>query len=291
MTAVTVVIPHLDDVERLAGCLERLERQTLAAGYEVLVVDNGSERDPAPVVARFPHAELLREPRRSSYAARNRAVGRARGEVLAFTDSDCRPAFDWLERGLERVAAQAGPAFVAGRIDVFTRPGRRPALAERYELLHAFPQRRFVEEMGFGATANLFVRRDAFLRAGPFGDALISGGDREWCVRAGAAGLAAVYADEVAIEHPARESAAAIARKARRVKAGEAQLRALEGRRLGVRGVLRPFVRPPVRAIRANLRGVEPPTLRAKASYAAFALGVFYLAAAEQLRLSARAAA
>lgn len=292
---VSVVVPHLDDVERLALCLARLESQTLDAPYEVLVIDNGSARDPGPVVEGFPHATLLREPRRSSYAARNRGAAHAHGEVLAFTDSDCLPAADWLECGAQRVTGFGGPSFVAGRVDVFARPGRRPSLAERYELLHAFPQRRFVEEMGFGVTANLFVTRSAFDRAGPFDHSLISSGDREWGRRARSAGLEAVYDDRVTIRHPARASTAAVARKARRIKAGEAQLRALDGARLGPLGLIRPFIRPPLRAIHANLGAVEPPTPRAKVGYAAFALGVFYLAAGEQLRLrlpfSGRAAA
>ena len=96
--AVSVIIPVLNDAPRLRTCLDALESQTFDLPFEVLVVNNGSSDDPASVLRAFPAARLLHEQQRSSYAARNTGVRQARGEVLAFTDSDCIPAEDWLER-------------------------------------------------------------------------------------------------------------------------------------------------------------------------------------------------
>jgi glycosyltransferase involved in cell wall biosynthesis len=288
LTAVSIVIPLLDDAARLRICLQALERQTFELPFEVLVVDNGSEHDPRRVLGAFAGVRLLREPRPSSYAARNRGVRDARGEVLAFTDSDCIPAEDWLERGHARVMALAEPAFVAGRIDVFAQEPADPTPAERYEQLHAFPQRRFAEEMHFAATANLFVRRDVFARVGEFSDELISSGDREWGQRAAARGVAAVYADDAPVRHPARRSLAELARKARRVQAGLAQLRRIRGESLGPGAAIRPLLRPPIRTIVHNLGLLRPATVRIKASYAGLALLVFYLGALEQARAAYR---
>jgi GT2 family glycosyltransferase len=215
-------------------------------------------------------------------------VRNATGAVLAFTDSDCVPAEDWLERGYARVMALTQPAFVAGRIDVFAREPTDPTAAERYEQLHAFPQRRFAEQLHFAATANLFVHRDVFARVGEFSDELISSGDREWGQRAAARGVAAVYADDAPVRHPARRSLAELARKARRVQAGRAQLRRVRGESLGPAAALRPLFRPPLRTIAHNLERLRPAGLRVKASYAGLALLVFYLGALEQARAAYR---
>src|ERR1041385_9155423 len=106
---VSVVIPVLGDAERLALCLDALDRQTLPANrFEVIVVDNASDRDEAiaAVVAEHaPRFRLLHEPRPGSYAARNRAIADARGTIIAFTDADCIPRPDWLERGIAALHA------------------------------------------------------------------------------------------------------------------------------------------------------------------------------------------
>jgi glycosyltransferase involved in cell wall biosynthesis len=286
--AVSVIIPLLDDPARLETCLSALARQSFSRPFEVVVVDNGSADDPARLVGGFGFARLLREPRRSSYAARNRGVRAARGQVLAFTDSDCIPAEDWLERGHARVMALDEPAFVAGRIEVFPRDAGATTTAERYELLHGFPQRRFAEELHFAATANLLVSRDALAQVGEFSDELISSGDREWGQRAADRGVAAVYADDAAVRHPARRSLAELTGKARRLQIGESQLRGLRGESIGLRALLRPFVRPPVRAIAANVSRVQPPTLGAKAQYAAFALFLFYFSSVQRISVACR---
>jgi glycosyltransferase involved in cell wall biosynthesis len=285
--AVSVIIPVLNDAPRLSACLAALENQGFELPFEILVVDNGSSDDPASVLQRFPAARLLREQQRSSYAARNTGVRHARGEVFAFTDSDCIPAEHWLERGYESVRGLDQPAFVAGRIDVFPKDLSAPTLAERYDRLHGFPQLQFTQEFHFGATANLFVHRDVFDKVGDFADDLISSGDREWGQRAGARGVDAIYADRVTIRHPAR-SFDELLGKAKRLQLGFSQLRRMRGESLPLATLLRPIVRPPVRLIARNVSEVEPPTLRSKVSYVGFALLMSYVGAVEQARVACR---
>jgi hypothetical protein len=175
---------------------------------------------------------------------------------------------------------------VGGHIDVPLRD--RPTAAELVDFCRYLDQKRALEEAGFGATANLFVHRDALARAGEFDDTLISSGDREWGQRAGDRGVRAVYADDAAVRHPARRSLSELMAKARRLQTGEAQLRRLRGESLGWRGVVRPFVRPPVRTIAGNLARVEPPTVRARAEYAGFTVLLFYFAAVQRARVARR---
>ncbi len=80
-------------------------------------MDNGSADDVAGAVAAFPEVRLLREPRRGSYAARNRGLAGTTAPLLAFTDADCLPAPDWLARGVAVLAGDPAVDLVAGRIE------------------------------------------------------------------------------------------------------------------------------------------------------------------------------
>jgi glycosyltransferase involved in cell wall biosynthesis len=210
-----------------------------------LVIDNGSTDDLAAVIAGLAFVRLGVEPTPGSYAARNAGLALARGEVLAFTDSDCVPQPGWIDAGVARLQTRPGCGLVAGGITLFC-TGPRPTPAELYECLTAFPQQEYVERYHYGATANLFTTRAVMERVGPFAAALTSGGDREWGQRVHAAGLPLIYAEEVQVLHPARRSFGELASKIARVTNGIERLRARQP------GSFLPFAR-------AVLRDLLPP--------------------------------
>jgi glycosyltransferase involved in cell wall biosynthesis len=284
---VSVIIPVLDDAPRLAKCLAALERQTFPSPFEVLVVDNGSTDDPDATVQRYQSARLLRQPRPSSYAARNLGVAEAQGNVLAFTDADCVPAHDWLERGCDRIAQAHGRIFVGGPVDLFALHPERPTAAELYEAVHSFPQRHFIEVLSFSVTANLFVRKDVFESVGEFSGSMMSSGDREWGLRAHKAGVRPVYADDVRVAHPCRRTFAELNRQKRRLYDGDNQFRALRGEPSRTLD-LRRLARPPIRSTVRNLRRVDPPTVRSKVMYAGGATLIYYIDAFQRARAALR---
>lgn len=273
---VSVVIPVRDDAARLRACLRALERQSLTEPFEILVVDNGSADEPSAVVESHPRARLLFEEKPGSYAARNTGVKAAKGETLAFTDSDCLPAPDWLERGLARAVEAGDRAFVGGRVDVFARNPERPTAAELYELVHGFPQRAYVENESFSVTANMFVNRSAFDLVGQFEEGVISSGDFDWGRRARAVRVRPVYADDVRVGHPARHSLRELARKSRRRYIGASQLRASGKEHPASRKPLWRRLQPPLRSTLRNFSKLEPATLRSKGLYTCAAFFVHY---------------
>jgi glycosyltransferase involved in cell wall biosynthesis len=242
---VSVVVPTYDD-NRLVLLLEALRGQTYDRDrYEVVVCDNGSHVDvPAQVqaIAKDVSARTVFEPRPGSYSARNAALRETNGAVLAFTDADCLPAADWLASGVEAFFGPAVPDLVAGRVEVFA-GGFKRTITELFETVNAFPQQQYVERDRFGATANLFVRREVIDRVGPFDATLRSGGDREFCNRAVDAGFSIVYDDAVVVRHPARRTFAELRRKQRRTSRG-----------LFASGVLTPTVRDAIVGFRPPLR-------------------------------------
>ncbi|MGG6297994.1 glycosyltransferase [Leptolyngbya sp. AN02str] len=217
---VSIIIPVFNDVEGLERCLSALEQQTYPSDrYEIIVVDNGSAQSIAPIAAKYPHAIATFESQRGSYAARNKGIAIAQGEVLAFTDADCSPASDWLEQGVAALIANPDCGLVAGLVE-FVFHTAHPNAYELFDSISGLQQRAFIEKYKFGVTANLFTQTWVFERVGLFDAALQSGGDFEWGVRVHRAGLPVVFSEQVRITHPARNSFEELRKKHVRVMRG-----------------------------------------------------------------------
>lgn len=210
LAAAAVIIPHYNDLARLARCLAALMPQVDAA-TEVVVVDNGSAEDLGPVLAAHPGLRLVTEPAKGAANARNRGVAETQAPLLFFLDCDCLPAPDWIAAAF---AAAARGDLVGGRVDVFDEtPGPRSG-AQAFEAVFAFDNRGYVERKGFSVTANLVTRRDVFAATGPFVHGVSE--DLDWCRRATARGFRLAYDDALRVAHPTRSDWAALARKWRR---------------------------------------------------------------------------
>ncbi len=225
---VSVIVPVFNDAIRLKQCLFALEQQTYPHHrYEVVVVDNGSDVDQhiAELVRPFEQATLAYESQPGSYAARNRGIVVAKGAVIAFTDADCTPAFDWIEQGVRALLANPECGFVAGKIEPSFLDKDHPTPIELYESLwYALPQQEFVEKHHFGATANMFTFARVIQQVGAFDGSLKSNGDREWGQRVYAASYQPVYAETVCVTHPARHSFQQLYARARRIAGGRYDL-------------------------------------------------------------------
>ncbi|KAE8764886.1 glycosyltransferase [Georgenia thermotolerans] len=230
---VSVVVPVHNDTARLRLCLQALAAQDYPADrFEVWVVDNNSDDDPRPALPEDERFQLLRERRRGSYAARNRALPHARGEVFAFTDSDCLPHPDWLSSGVRALLREPRPDAVGGAIRIFFDHGTVPTSGpEHFEAINEFRQRKYVEEWSFAATANLFVDAPVLSRLGGFDATLQSGGDLDFGTRLGRAGGRLIYDDDTVVDHPARSTWRELGRKTVRVANGIADRSAHLGRR------------------------------------------------------------
>lgn len=219
---VSLIIPVRNDSIRLGRCLEALtEQEDGTPEFEIIVVDNASHDSPGDVAARFPRTVLAYEPLPACSRARNHGIRLARGEILGFTDADCIPRTDWVRRGVERLHRSPATGLVAGRIDVFVPGPAAPTLAEWHDLVLAFAQERCVRRSHYGATANVFTRREVVQEVGFLRDDLVSGEDAEWGLRVHRSGRKVIYAEEVRVAHPARHT---IAEQVARTRLGAAGL-------------------------------------------------------------------
>jgi cellulose synthase/poly-beta-1,6-N-acetylglucosamine synthase-like glycosyltransferase len=188
---ISVIVPVYNgeaDLPDLLGCLQA---QTYPADLvEYLLVDNGS-RDRTVTLLQTAVQEaaslgitlryLQENEIQSSYAARNTGIRAAMGDILAFTDADCRPQPDWLD-ALIPPFADSGVGVVVGEIVAV--PGktllekhadRHNVLSQQHTLNHAV--------CPYGQTANLAIRRQVLEQVGLFRPYLNTGGDADMCWR------------------------------------------------------------------------------------------------------------
>lgn len=157
---ISVIVAAHDAAATIGECLDAIGRQSLdRSGYEIILVDNGSTDSTRDIAARREGVVVVSEPHRGAYVARNAGLRNARGRLIAFTDSDCVPEPDWLERLSASLSAE-GARVVMGR-DRPVGTGRAIRLLatydhekERYVMSHADP------EVYYGHTNNLITRRE-----------------------------------------------------------------------------------------------------------------------------------
>lgn len=217
---VSVIVPVWNSPAAVAVCLSALKAQTYPKDrFEVLVVDNGSTDETPCVVRAAGVGTLLLEPRPGSYAARNRGLEAARGEIVAFTDADCRPEPTWLEAGVRAARAAPGFGVLAGRIDLFRPHPEASTACMNYERLFAFRQQENIRQ-GHCVTANWMSLRAVLETMGGFNPDATSGGDWDLSTRIQQAGYPLLYVDGMAVAHPARANFWELAAKRRRVMGG-----------------------------------------------------------------------
>jgi glycosyltransferase involved in cell wall biosynthesis len=252
---VSVVIPVFNDLLRLESCLNALVSQTYPRElYEIVVVDNASTEDVKSLVEKYEKVVYLYEQKPGSYAARNKGLSVAKGEIVAFTDSDCVPANDWIEQGVKALQDNPGCGLVGGAITLFYKNPNRLTGVEVYESLSGFPQQKYIEEDCFGATANVFTFRKVIDDVGEFNTELKSGGDAEWGKRVAAAGYPLCFVDCVRVEHPARSTYAEHYKKTIRVMSGLPYFRKPEPSLVKIVGnLLKGLLVPPVSRVRKIL--------------------------------------
>ena len=85
---VSVIVPAYNSARYIGECLESISAQKGDIPFEVIVVDDGSEDDTRDRVRSFEGVRLIRQANAGPSAARNRGVAEARGQYIAFLDSD-----------------------------------------------------------------------------------------------------------------------------------------------------------------------------------------------------------
>ncbi len=92
---VSVIVCSYNGGQTLASCLDSLGKLNYPE-YEVILVDDGSIDDTSYIAAQFPWVRYIHQSNQGLSHARNTGAAAAKGEVFAYTDSDCMVDPDWL---------------------------------------------------------------------------------------------------------------------------------------------------------------------------------------------------
>lgn len=210
----SIVIPAFNAAATILDQLQALAGQQWAPGFEIIVADNGSTDETAVLVGAFaasrPFVRLITaaEQRGPSYA-RNAGVSRARGHLVAFCDADDMVGDQWVSamgEGLLRSVAVTGPQD--------QQQLNPPWLRNVYGSALATGAQTFAGIFPFGASANLGVRRETFLRFGGFDASLSVGEDIDLCLRLWHGGIELEFAPMAVVHYRNRTSMAALWKQA-----------------------------------------------------------------------------
>lgn len=180
---VSVVIPTWNRKDRLEEAVASVLAQTYA-DYEIVVVDDGSTDGTREWIrGRYPEDRLryLYQENRGSSAARNAGIGAARGDLLAFLDSDDL----WLPRKLERQV----PLFDRPEVGfVFCGSAKEDGAGGLREIREPTPEYRgravlAMIHRNMMPTPTVMVRRRLALEAGPMYEDLAFGEDWNYWLR------------------------------------------------------------------------------------------------------------
>jgi glycosyltransferase involved in cell wall biosynthesis len=184
----SVVIPAYNRAELLRASLESALAQTFA-DFEVLVVDDGSTDDTGSVAAGYgERVRFFRQPNRGPGAARNLGISLARGEFIAFLDSDDL-WFPWTLQNFRQLAKQdSKPGFMIGSLTNFCEVADLSSVREAETV--------FREHSDYLAAAqspdfelltcsSVCVRRNELLRTQGFASRNMNGEDSDLWLRLG----------------------------------------------------------------------------------------------------------
>ena len=128
---VSVVVAVFNAEAYINNCLASLQYQTYPIDkYEIIVVDDGSKDATGSIVRTFENVRYVYQANQGPSVARNKGIEKARGDIIAFIDSDCEATATWLESLVhiyrenvsdQRVAAVGGAQIGHPDDDVFAR--------------------------------------------------------------------------------------------------------------------------------------------------------------------------
>jgi len=194
---ISFIIPVYNAEETIGKCIESIMNQDLEIEKEILVIDNGSADRSLEIAQSYPDVRCFRESKRGPAATRNKGLENAKGDYIAFVDSDVVLPKDWLSKGMEKLKNNTSLAAVGG-------PGKsveKNPISDALDKL-LFGKNEGVEEIFVDslATMDALYRADA-IKGMRFDESLIAGEDPEFNFRLRKKGYNLLYSRDLFVYH------------------------------------------------------------------------------------------
>lgn len=171
---ISVIVPAYNVEETLSTLLDSLSNQS-CRDFELVIVDDCSKDNTCQVAESY-NCTLVRLPRnRGPATCRNIGVKKAEGDILLFTDSDCRVEYNWIERIEERFLQNDIDA-VMGKVvlmpstllgDSISALGFPAGGATGFDKIWKVDSKGFTNSL---STCNCAIRKNAFEEIGGFNE-------------------------------------------------------------------------------------------------------------------------
>lgn len=172
---VSVIIPALNEAHNIRYCLEALVHQNYPDDrYEIIVVDNGSSDNTTAISEQYAQFTYT-FPGVTVSALRNFGSQKAKGEIYAFIDADCVADRDWLSSAV--LSLKKDLCITGAEV-------RIPPEARWIERSWFSRKNAARQDVSHINSANLIVTAEVFNRVGGFNEALVTGEDYEFSMRA-----------------------------------------------------------------------------------------------------------
>jgi GT2 family glycosyltransferase len=214
----SVIVATRNRGHAIAGCLDSIAAALLRASpcdAEIIVVDNGSTDDTAGILTAWAGASpvpvrTLSEQCAGRARALNRAVRAAEGELLAFTDDDCKLHSDYVNDLLRHASGDTALVLRGGRIELGD-PTDWPFAIDsnpvRMQWCRTANSVRDENVQGKIIGCNMTMHRALVEHLGPFdedfgpGSSIGSGDDTEYAIRAYLAGVTLEHVPDMTVFH------------------------------------------------------------------------------------------
>ncbi|MBU0729475.1 MAG: glycosyltransferase [Proteobacteria bacterium] len=209
----SIIIPVYNAGKTLADLLTSLKNQTFSGLFEIILIDDCSTDDSVSIVKQF-DVTIIESPKNQGPAVcRNVGAQRATGEILVFTDSDCRVDASWLDTIRKRFEKGETEA-VMGRLvlpsstylgDSISALGFPAGGLVGYEKIWPVDQNGYTESL---STCNCAMSREVFHEAGGFDETFPypGGEDTLLAYSLRKSGHRIQYCPEIIVHHAPRTS-------------------------------------------------------------------------------------
>jgi len=205
--SVTIIIPVRNRPDDISDCLSSLMNLDYPTDkLEIIVVDDASDDNTPEIISGFP-IRLLKNPQKmqASYS-RNIAAKEAKGNILAFIDSDCIADSLWLKALVPAFLDETNGA-AGGKVDSWFDNKAIDKYEKVSSSLNKGNRSRSSKEEGnffYLPTCNLLVRKELFQNLGGFNINMTVGEDVDFCWRLKDSGYEIEYAPEGVVFHKHR---------------------------------------------------------------------------------------
>jgi lipopolysaccharide/colanic/teichoic acid biosynthesis glycosyltransferase/glycosyltransferase involved in cell wall biosynthesis len=195
---ISVVVPARNAAGVIIDCIQALKNQQLGQPFEVIVVNDGSSDNTADLAEAAGVRVIRHDVKKGAAAARNSGINAATGDIICFTDADCKPKENWLEQILQPFADQeiigAKGTYATKQREVIAR-FVQIEYEDKYDLLLT------QERINFIDTYSAAYRRQILVANDGFDEQIFYVEDQELSFRLAARGYQMVFQPDAIVYH------------------------------------------------------------------------------------------